>query len=160
MVPLSEQRQVSLFLDSSVVYSAVISSRGGSRALLALSELGLIQIVTCPYVLHEVEESLRWKNPLALDPYRQLSRAANWLVQDDPTPPEVAQWMGIVPDPKDAPILAAAVNARPHRFVTLDVKHWIEPAHVAERSRLIIRQPGQVMEEIRQYLTEGFGRSL
>ena len=64
-----------------------------------------------------------------------------------------------MPDPHDAPILAVAVAARPERFVTLDVKHWIEPPHVAQRSGLVIRTPGQVMQEIRRYLAEGFERT-
>lgn len=49
--------------------------------------------------------------------------------------------------------------ARPERFATLDVKHWIEPPQIGQRSGLIIRTPGQVIQKIRQYLVAGFGRT-
>ncbi len=149
---------VKLFVDSSVIYSAVTSSTGASRALLALAELGLVQLTLCPYILHEVEESLRWKQPLSLDPFRRVANATNWIVQPDPSVAEVARWLKVVADPKDAPIIAAAVIAKPHRLVTLDVKHLIEPTEVAGRSGLVICAPGQIMQEIRQYLAEGFGK--
>lgn len=74
-----------------------------------------------------MEDSLRWKNPAALEPFRLLNRAARWEILPDATREEIQPWMSVIHDPHDAPILAVAVAARPERFVTLDVKHWIEP---------------------------------
>ena len=159
MEPGQWPKPIRFFLDSSVIYAASVSRGGAARALLALSELDLVRILVCPYILSEVEESLRWKNAAALEPFRLLNRGARWEILPDATLEEIQPWLSVVPDPHDAPILAVAVVARPERFITLDVKHWIEPPQIAQRTGLVIRTPWQVMQEIRRYLAEGFGQT-
>lgn len=57
----------------------------------------------------------------------------NWQMVEDPVPEDVSIWLDLVPA-KDAPVLAAAVAAAPHRFITLDIGHFINPPEVEVRS--------------------------
>lgn len=101
---------------------------------------------------------MRWKLPQALPYFQRIREAIPWELVADPPQTESEAWTQIVPF-KDAPIIAAAVNAKPHRLITLDAKHLIDPPQVAAQSGLIIVAPGQVMQEIRQYIADGFERS-
>lgn len=56
---------------------------------------------------------------------------------------------------KDTPILAAAVLAKPDRFVTLNTKHFTEA--VAQASGLTIRTPAEFIQEIRFWVEAGLG---
>jgi predicted nucleic acid-binding protein len=147
-----------LFFDASVIVAGAASVHGASRAMLILAEVSLIRAVVSPFVLEEVERNLRWKLPVAVPYFQRIREAIAWEIVPDPSQKEGETWATIVPL-KDAPIIAAAVNAKPHRLITLDAKHLIDPPQVAAQSGLVIRTPGQVMQEIRQYLAEGFGQA-
>ncbi len=119
---------------------------------MTLAELGLITLVTCPYVQEEVQRNLTLKLPGAVPYFERLRESIPWEALDDPAPDEVDLWLEVI-EPKDAPILAAAVAAAPDRFVTLDKAHFLESSQVAERSRLIICTPGELIREIRRLLS-------
>jgi len=57
---------------------------------------------------------------------------------------------------KDAPILAAAIAARPHRLVTLDVHDFDRP-EVRRSVTFPIQTPGELIAEIRQALIHALG---
>jgi predicted nucleic acid-binding protein len=143
-----------LFLDSSVIIAGLASRTGASHAILALAELGLIRPVGCPYILTEVERNLAKKVPEFLPAYRRLMVNLNWRMVEDPAAEHVSLWLDLVPA-KDAPVLAAAVAAAPHRFITLDTRHFISPPEVAERSGLSICTPGGFLQEVRAILARG-----
>lgn len=144
-----------LFLDSSVIIAGLASRTGASHAILALAELGLVRLVGCPYILMEVERNLAEKVPEFLPAYRRLMVNLNWQMVEDPAAEDVSPWLDLVPA-KDAPVLAAAVAAAPHRFITLDIGHFINPPEVAERSGLSICTPGDFLQEVRAILARGF----
>jgi predicted nucleic acid-binding protein len=143
-----------LFLDSSVIIAGLASRTGASHAILSLAELGLIRLVGCPYILTEVERNLAEKVPEFLPAYRRLMVNLNWQMVEDPAAGDVSPWLDLVPA-KDAPVLAAAVAAAPHRFITLDIGHFINPSEVAERSGLSICTPGDFLREVRAILARG-----
>lgn len=144
-----------LFLDSNVIIAGLASRTGASHAILALAELGLIRLAGCPYILAEVERNLAEKVPEFLPAYHRLMVNLNWQIVEDPRAEDVSAWLDLVPA-KDAPVLAAAVAAAPHRFVTLDADHFIKPSEVAERSGLSICTPGDFLQEVRAILARGF----
>jgi hypothetical protein len=74
-----------------------------------------------------------------------------WEIVPDPTLEQVKPWIGVIVA-KDAPVLAAAVIAHPHRLVTLDTKDFIEPPQIGARSGLRICTPGDLLREIRGVL--------
>lgn len=149
-----ESKVPRLFLDSSVIIAGLASHTGASHAILVLAELGLIRLIGCPYIFTEVERNLAKKVPEFLPAYRRLMVNLNWQMVEDPVAEEVRVWLDLVPA-KDAPILATAVAAAPHRFITLDVEHLVNPPEVAERSGLAICTPGDFLQEVRAILARG-----
>lgn len=143
-----------LFLDASVLIAAMASESGASRAILTLAEIGLVQPVVCPYVLQEVERNLAKKLPDLLPIFRQMLHHLHLEQAPDPPVSEVQQWAAVIA-PKDAPVLAAAVAAAPHRLVTLDVRDFLADPHVAEQSGLTICTPGEMLQQIRSLLAGG-----
>jgi len=144
-----------IFLDSSVLFAAAASATGASRALIILAELRLLRLVVCPQVFDEVKRNLQTKAPAALSHFQRLRQALDWEVVDDPTPEQVRSCMNIIAA-KDAPILAAAIAARPHRLVTLDAHHFDRP-EVHRQVAFPIQTPGELMADIRQALVQVLG---
>ncbi len=144
-----------LFLDTNVIYAGIASRKGASFAILLLSELGLLRPIVCPYVMDEVERNIRENLPEAVNRYEQVRASINWEFVDDPSKAAVEQWVGVI-IPKDAPVLAAAVQAKPHRFITLDAKDFLKNAQVMTQSGLNIFTPGDLLREIRSILAIGF----
>jgi predicted nucleic acid-binding protein len=123
-----------------------------------MAEIGLYRLVVCRQVLDESERNLRKKLPDALPVFAELMAAIRPEVVPDPSPEQVARWESVI-EPKDAPILAAAVAAMPDRFLTLDEKDFIEPAHVAEKTGLRIETPADFVQTIRALVTEGINQA-
>ena len=61
-----------VFLDSSVVFAAVLSPTGGARKLFQLGEAGLLRLFIGPNVLRECEEVVRRKSLVSLPTLAQL----------------------------------------------------------------------------------------
>ncbi|MFQ5857545.1 MAG: hypothetical protein ACE5LU_18210 [Anaerolineae bacterium] len=97
------------------------------------------------------------KLPDAVPYFNHLQHSIPWEAIDDPTQDEVDTWLEIV-RAKDAPVLAAAVAATPDRFVTLDKTDFLESPEIAERSKLNICTPGELVREIRRLLGGLSGR--
>jgi predicted nucleic acid-binding protein len=154
MAPTPSPAPPRLFLDASVIVAALASELGASRVILTLAEAGLFRLVVCPHVLQEVERNLAKKLPDLLPLYRQVLNRLPLEWVEDPTPKEVKRWAAIIAL-KDAPILAAAVVARPQRLVTLDVHDFLTNVAVAEESGLTICTPRELLREIRVLLEQG-----
>lgn len=144
-----------IFLDTSVIYAGIGSRTGASHAVLVLAEIGMLQLIACPYVLDEVERNLRAKAPDALPRYHETMRNIRWEIVSDPSIDEVKIWLPTI-RAKDAPVLAAAVNANPHRLLTLDKRDFTE--NVAIRSGLKIIPPGMLVHELRTLIATGFDK--
>jgi predicted nucleic acid-binding protein len=143
-----------IFLDASILVAGSASYTGASRAILTLGELGLLKLVVCPHVLQESERNITRKLPEALPYYRRLLQGLALETVDDASPETVAMWAEVI-EAKDAPVLAAAIAASPHRLVTLDPKHFLDPPQVAERSGLAICTPAELLQEIRTLMESG-----
>ena len=122
-----------------------------------MAEIGLYRLLVCRQVLDESERNLRRKLPAALPVFAELMAAIGPEIVPDPSPEEVARWQSVI-EPKDAPILAAAVAAMPDRFLTLDEKDFIEPAHVAEKTGLRIETPADFVQTIRALVAGGISQ--
>lgn len=147
-----------VFADASVLVAGAGSRTGASRAVLVMAEIGLYRLVVCRQVLDETERNLRKKLPAALPVFAKLMIAINPEIVPDPSPEEVIRWQSVI-EPQDAPILAAAVAASPDRFLTLDVKDFIEDPHVAKKSGLRIETPAEFVQAIRTLVEEGLSRT-
>ena len=141
-----------VFLDASVIIAGAASSTGASRAVLMLAEVGLFQGVVSEQVLEECQRNLAKKLPAALATYSELLSKLNLEVMNNPSSAEYSLWLSII-EPKDAPILAAAVLAQVDRLLTLNTRDFTQ--NVAQQSGLNIQTPSQFIQEVRAILTRG-----
>jgi hypothetical protein len=111
-----------VFVDSDVLFAGAASpsEHGASLVVLRMAEITLIDAVVSE-VIAEVERNLAGYLPIALPTFRQLVSRCLRVVAD-PTRDEFALCRGLA-DPKDAPILAAAVREACPWLVTFNVRH-------------------------------------
>jgi predicted nucleic acid-binding protein len=143
-----------VFVDANVLIAGADSRSGASNAVLRMAEIGLFQLVVSRQVLDEAERNLRKKLPRSLPNFAaQLAQVSLEIVPD---PPEdtCREWENVI-EAKGTPILAAAVLAKPDRFVSLNTKHFNEA--VAQASGLTIRTPAELVQEVRFWVEAGLG---
>lgn len=134
-----------IFFDSSVLIAGAFSQKGASYILLQLANLTLIDGRISGDVGIESERNVLAKLPAALPLLRILINDA--LTIGPPLSNEQLQQALPYADPKDAPILAAAIAQQCQYLVTLNEKDfWPLPATIT-----IIR-PGAMLQEIRRRL--------
>jgi len=99
-----------VFVDSDVLFAgaASASEHGASLVVLRMAEITLIDAVVSEQVIVEVERNLAGYLPTALPMFGQLVGRCLRIVPD-PIPAELAVCHDLA-DPKDTPILAAAVR--------------------------------------------------
>jgi hypothetical protein len=117
-----------------------------------MAEIGLFKLIVSRQVLDECDRNLRKKLPAALPILAELLAVIGPDIVPDPPPEESLRWSAII-EPKDAPVLAAAVQASPDRLLTLNTKDFT--AEVAAKSRLIIQTPGEFIQDVRKIITQG-----
>lgn len=109
-----------VFLDSSVLFSAVNSPTGGSAKLFTLKKL---QFITSPVVLVETERNVRSKlSNYHLERFFRLVEKLT-IINQAPEPKLIKKTKEIIVK-KDAVILAEAKQAKAGTLVTLDIKHF------------------------------------
>lgn len=115
-----------IFLDTSVLFSAVLSPTGGARKLFLLAETGLLQLIVGPTVLREADEVVRRKAPASLPMLAQLLEAGRVETCLAPSPKQIESARSLVAYAPDARVLAEATRAEVDWFVTHDKEHFIK----------------------------------
>ena len=136
-----------VFVDSDVLFAgaASASEHGASLVVLRMAEITLIDAIVSEQVIVEVERNLTRYLPAALPIFRQLvSRCLR--ITPDPTDAELAMCRDLA-DPKDVPILAAAVRERCPWLVTFNVRHF-QPGH----PDVSVMRPGEFVQRVRGLL--------
>ena len=137
-----------LFLDTSVIFAAVLSPTGGARKLFLLGEAGLLQLVVGPTVLRECQEVVQRKSPASLPTLAQLLASATLETSQAPTQKQIGTAEAYVQYAPDARVLAEAMLAKPDWFVTHDKEHFLK-----HRSRIDlpfeIGTPGDVLQRFK-----------
>lgn len=118
-----EPRRVKVFLDSNVILSGLISSRGAPRIILDLLSLRLpiLQGVTGRYNLTEIERSIANNLPAARVVLNECLPRMNLEIVFLPFLDEMAPFRGTVDD-KDLPVLVSAIIAKADYLLTGDKK--------------------------------------
>ncbi len=137
--------RLKVFLDTSVIFAAVLSPEGGSRLLLQLGEIGLLELVVGPGILQELEGVVRRKAPDTLAGLAAVLEAARITMSQAPGQAETEYAKTLVDHPPDRQVLAEALDATPDWFVTLDRKHFLENAAL-QALPFRIGTPGDVIE--------------
>lgn len=98
-----------VFLDANVLFSAAYRETGSVRAFFALAEAGACMLVSSGHAVEEARRNLRVKHRGRLPDLEAILA----LVELCPAPrPATVEWAAAAGlPPKDAPILAAAVDA-------------------------------------------------
>ena len=139
-----------VFFDSSALFAGVVSATGAARALLLLSEAGvLIQVIVSEQVIAETERNVARKLPRALPYYREALRSGAIKIVNDPTCEEVTHCRGIIAHQADVPIVVAAMKANVDYLVTLNRRHFLDDPEVARRSGLRVGSPGDCLAWVR-----------
>ena len=99
-----------VFLDANVLFSAAYREAGPSRALFTLANAGHCVLVSSAHAIEEARRNLGAKNPGSLPDLERLIREVE--VCAAPGAGTVAWAAGEGLPPNDAPILAAAIEAR------------------------------------------------
>jgi hypothetical protein len=111
-----------------------------------MGEITLLQCITSEQVIAEVERNLSDKFPQALPEFRLLVKRCVQVVPD-PTSEEINAYFGQA-DPKDLPILVAAIRENCSHLLTFNTRHF-NPAG----SRPIVQSPGEFLQTIRSQLS-------
>lgn len=113
-----------IFLDANILIAATASETGGSHYLFLVAEQDATwQLITSNYALAEAKINVVQKLPARYEKFIQLITSPNLIVVASPPTAliHIAQHMI---NPKDAPILAAALFAQADALCTLDKKDF------------------------------------
>jgi len=119
-------RNPRVFLDTSVLFAAVLSPTGGARKLFLLAEAGILKLVVGPTVLTECDEVIRRKAPGSAPRLAQLLAAAQTETSAPPSKSQIKTAQAYVRSVPDARVLAEAIHAKPDWFGTHDKEHFLK----------------------------------
>src|SRR5260221_13989630 len=107
-----------IFLDANILFSAAHGTESPMRAFFRLAETGICELLTSPFALDEARRNIARKHPAKTADLEQL--IAHLTICREASAEEV-RWAGLTGlPPKDAPILAAATQAKTDMLVTGD----------------------------------------
>jgi hypothetical protein len=137
-----------VFIDADVLFAGAASSseHGASLVVFRMAEITLLNTITSEQVIVEVERNLTAKIPKGLPAYQLLVNRCLTVVPN-PTSSELQPFGGLA-NPKDLPILVAAVREACPWLVTFNVRHF-QPGHPDVR----VLQPGAFIQQVRYLLT-------
>jgi predicted nucleic acid-binding protein len=138
-------RKPRVFIDADVLFAGSASSEGASYIILSIAEMTLIECITSEQARAEAERNLADKLPQTLPVFHLLVHRCLQVV---PNPPleEVVTHAGQA-DPKDLPILVAALREQCSHLITFNTRHYYETGTIA------VLRPGEFMMLIRRRLS-------
>ena len=147
-----QKQRPKVFLDTSALIAGIASSRGAARAVLQLSEIGLIELIVSRQVIVEADRNIEEKLPEMLNEYREFIDLLAPVLLEDPSPRDVRRFLTVI-HPDDAPILAYAALSGVDFLVTWDRKHFIGK-NIRIHSNLKIVTPGEFLKHFREYVKQ------
>ncbi|MBI4637622.1 MAG: PIN domain-containing protein [Candidatus Rokubacteria bacterium] len=135
---------VSVCVDADVLIAGPLSRTGASHAILVLGELGLLRLVLPEAAVEEVRRNLAAKLPEAAPLFQEFLHTVPVQIHR-PTPRDRERARDLA-DPKDVPILAAAIGAGARLLVTHNVRHF----RSGEGVRVL--RPRTLIEEARAWM--------
>jgi predicted nucleic acid-binding protein len=127
-----------VFLDANILYSAAYLERSGLSPLLSLND---VELINSAYAIEEARRNLAIDRPEAVQRFTHLVEAL-WTT-DAPQTLKLPKNLRL--DPKDQPILLAAIHGKADYLLTGDAKHFDHLYEKRIESVLILR-PAQYFE--------------
>lgn len=144
MASLPERLRV--FIDADALFAGSASPSGASHLILQLGELGIIDLLASKQVRAEVERNLTAKLPAALPAFRAIASAA-CQPATEPDPDATREVLAAhLADPKDAPILVAAIASHCRWLVTFSIRDYRPGDQIA------VVTPGDFVKQFREHL--------
>jgi hypothetical protein len=146
MTPISQSKP-RVFVDADVLFAgaAAPGEHGASLVVLRVAEITLVEAVASQQVVMEAERNLAEKLSGALPGFRLIvSRCLR--VAPDPAPADLSPHTRLA-DPKDLPILVAAMREKCPWLVTFNVRHF-KPGH----PDVTVLRPGGFLLRVRDLL--------
>ena len=126
-----------VFLDANVLFSAAHMTTGSPRALFKVAAAGACQLLTSEYAAEEARRNIALKQPRVITELAALVDRVAFV--GEPSAASVSWAMSLGLPAKDAPIMAAAVEARCHLLVTGDVTHFGALFGARHRGTVVLR---------------------
>jgi len=138
-----------IFIDADVLFAGAASpnEHSASLVILRMAEITLIEAITSRQVITEAERNLQEKMPAALPAFQLLVRRCLKVV-DDPTNDEIVA-ISQSADPKDLPILAAALREGCVYLTTYNIRHYYPGVE-----NVTVLKPGDLVQQIRFLLAK------
>ncbi len=138
----------SVFVDSSVFFSASVSPNGKARDLILAGFEEQVVLCISNYVIGEARRNIRKKSPKDLDSLELLLDSGLFQV-DDPSP-ELIQHVATAIEGKDAPIIAGAIANNCTFLATYDRVHLLSQAErILEIHGIVTTTPAVILENLR-----------
>jgi len=136
-----------VFVDADVIFAgaAAPTEHGASHVVLRMGEITLIDCISSEQAVKEVERNLAEKIPAKLPDFHLLVSRSLRII-NDPQPEELLAYKQQA-DPKDLPILAAALKERCSYLLTFNVRHF-----TPNTPDIIVQQPSGFIMTIRSLL--------
>jgi predicted nucleic acid-binding protein len=141
------KNRLSVFIDSSVLFAAALSSHGSARDLLIAATRDDVDLFVSSFVLVETERNLARKAPRALPAFRAF-RDSGLLRVIDPSQADV-QHIALTIEPKDAPIVAAAISTKALYLASYDRKHLLAVADlIRSQYGILVATPDELLDAL------------
>ena len=136
-----------VFVDADVIFAgaAAPTEHGASHVVLRMGEITLIDCVSSEQAVKEVERNLAEKIPAKLPDFHLLVSRSLRII-NDPQPNELLAYKQQA-DPKDLPILVAAMKERCSYLLTFNVRHFTPTS-----PDIIVQQPSGFLMTVRSLL--------
>ena len=136
-----------VFVDADVIFAGAASptEHGASHVVLQMGEITLIDCISSEQAVKEVERNLADKIPKKLPDFQLLVSRSLHIV-DDPQSSELVAYEGQA-DPKDLPILVAAIKEGCSHLLTFNVRHF-NPTY----PKIILQPPSSFLLTVRSLL--------
>lgn len=143
-----ERRSWAVFFDTNVLVAALVSTKGAAHEALRLVQAGFVRWVVSRQVVVEARRVLDVKTPEAAVAFGALLRDLSPRLVEDPSPSDVQRAARVI-HRNDAPILAAAVQARVDYLITWNTKHFLKK-RVKDYAPLKIATPDRFLNDFRK----------
>ncbi|MFH0984155.1 MAG: PIN domain-containing protein [Candidatus Omnitrophota bacterium] len=134
-----------IFLNANVFFAGCMSKEGASAFVLELGRRKRMELVASKLVLREADRNLRRKAPpVALKAFHQYLQQVKIRIALTPNGEMMKPYEGMI-DPKDLPVLVAAIASEADFFLTLDRKHFLSAGLVAKIKKPRILGPADFL---------------
>ncbi len=148
---VSSPPKLRVFFDADVIFAGAASpvAHRASTVALRMSEITLIHGIASQQAITEVERNLTAKLPAKLPEFHLLVSRCLEIVSD-PASTDLPHYSGQA-DPKDLPILVAALQADCSYLLTFNLRHY-NPTD----NTITVQRPGTFVLTLRHLMSQGF----